>query len=138
MTEKWRREIEQGSNPAEPITARVLDTGAKPAVDVLAKIRRVDGRVLNAMRTANRCEMVIESTAAGQRSILADASCRYRARSAHADGSRVSCPAAREGGCRSERGSSAHAGLRSLCPLAVDAITSRTQLRIGAVFGRTG
>jgi hypothetical protein len=71
MTEKWRREITQGSNPAEPIIARVLDTGAKPAIDVLAKIRRAGGRILNEVRTAGRREMAIESTIAGQRSILA-------------------------------------------------------------------
>ncbi len=57
MTEKWRRELELGSNPTEPITARILDTGAKPAIDVLKKIQQVGGRLLTDSRVAPRREM---------------------------------------------------------------------------------
>ena len=71
MTEKWRRELELGSTPNDPITARILDTGAKPSVDVLKKVRQVGGRVLTDTRTAQRRDLHIESTPAGQRSLLA-------------------------------------------------------------------
>ncbi len=63
MTDKWRRELEIGSNQSDPIVARILDTGAKPAVDVTAKIRNVDGRILQDTREGARRELRVECPA---------------------------------------------------------------------------